>query len=353
MHSRRLRFKRLVFQIGAALLIAAGPLYILVTPASAAEFATRQLQMSDNMVNVTSEYTLTFSGQSAGLVGSIRLQLCTNDPFVGAPCTAPVGLDFTGATLISQSGMTGFSISAGTTANQLILTRAPSASVPGSVSYTLQNIHNPTTAGTVYGRLETFASTDATGADLDGAGLAVAYTSNALNISTYVPPYLLFCAGNTIQPYDCSTTQGNFIDLGNLTSTRTATGQTQLLAATNADFGYSIRVVGTTLTSGINTIPALQSPDVSRMGVSQFGLNLRANSTPSIGIDPQGNGTAAIASGYDSPNYYKFVSGDLLASTSAPDGYRLFTVSYIANITKSQPAGIYVSTLQYIALASF
>ena len=325
----------------------------MVTPVSAAKFATRELHMSDRLVNASADYILTFSGQSAGTVGSIRLQLCTNDPLVGTPCTAPAGLNFVVGTLSNQTGMTGFSIAPNTTANQLILTRAPGASVPGTVSYEFQGIHNPSNAGTVFGRLETFASTDASGPDLDGAGLAVDYTGNAVSVSTYVPPYLLFCVGNTIQPNDCATAQGDYIDFGEFSSTKTATGQTQLLAATNANYGYTIRVLGTTLTSGINTIPALQTPDIARTGVDQFGLNLRANSTPAVGSDVQGSGSATVSPAYDTPNYYKFTSGDVLASAPTADGFRLFTVSYIANINKNQPAGIYVSTLQYVALASF
>lgn len=353
MHSKRLRFKQLAFGSLAALLIGVWSLYALVSHVSAAQFATRELHMSDRLVNVTADYVLTFSGQSAGTVGSIRLQLCTNDPLIGTPCTAPSGLDFTVSTLINQIGMTGFTIEAGTTANQLILTRTAGASVPGIVSYELQGIKNPSNAGTVYGRLETFASTDASGPSLDDGGLAVDYTGNAVNVSTYVPPYLLFCVGNTIQPNDCGTAQGNSIDFGEFSTSAIATGQTQLLAATNADYGYTIRALGTTLTSGINTISALQTPDIARTGVSQFGINLRDNSTPNIGSDVQGTGTAIVSSGYDTPNYYKFLSGDVLVSATTSDGYRLFTVSYIANISKNQPVGIYVSTLQYIALASF
>ena len=325
----------------------------LSSPVLAANFSTREFRMTDNLVNAVADYTLTFSGQTIGTVGSIRLQLCTNDPFIGTACTAPNGFDLRAATLVSQTGMTGFSISASTTANQLILTRTPGTSVAGTVSYGLQGIHNPSSAGTIFGRLETFASSDASGANIDASGLAVDYTDNAVNVSTTVPPYLLFCIGNTIQANDCATAQGTYIDFGELSSTKTKTAQTQLLAATNADYGYTIRVLGLTLISGINSIPALQNQDISRTGVSQFGLNLRANTTPPVGTDVQGAGSAAVTAAYSTPNYYKFTSGDVLVSTNNVDNYRLFTVSYIVNVAKGQPAGIYVSTLQYIALASF
>lgn len=354
MHSRRLQFQRLAFGLAAVLLASGASLTSLwANPVLAANFSTREFRMTDNLVNAVADYTLTFSGQTIGTVGSVRLQICTNDPFIGTACTAPNGFDLSNATLVSQTGMTGFSISASTTANELILTRTPGVSIAGTVSYELQGIHNPSSSGTIFGRLETFASSDASGANTDGSGLAIDYTDTAVNVSTTVPPYLLFCIGNTIQGNDCATAQGTYIDFGELSSTKTSTAQTQLLAATNADYGYTIRVLGLTLISGINSIPALQNQDISRTGVSQFGLNLRANTTPAVGNDAQGAGSAAVTSAYATSNYYRFVSGDVLVSTNNVDNYRLFTVSYIVNVAKDQPAGIYVSTLQYVALASF
>jgi hypothetical protein len=250
--------------------------------------------------------------------------------------------------------MTGFTVSPATTANELILTRAtPIATVVGSVSYAFGNIHNPTNEGTLYARLETFASTDATGASHDAGGLAVSYLQNALSIQTYVPPYLLFCVANTIQGQDCETAQGNYIDFGDFSTTKTSVGQTQMVVATNAEFGFLVAMQGTTMTSGTNVIPAMTAPDVSRAGVSQFGLNLRANSTPSAGQDPQGLGLSAVVSSkYNQQNFYAFGSGDVLVQATDPDIAK-YTVTYVTNIDKSQAAGVYVSTLTYITTASF
>lgn len=229
----------------------------------------------------------------------------------------------------------------------------PAAPTSGASTYVMNGVSNTTQAGTIYGRLETFASTDASGTAKDGAGLAIAMLPGQISIQTEVPPYLLFCVGNTIQPFDCDTAQGNYVDFGVFSPNKTSTGQTQFLVATNADFGYTIRALGTTLTSGTNTLPALGTSDISRRGTSQFGLNLRANSSPATGTDVQGSGVGVIAADYNQPNLYKFLSGDVLVSAIDPDPYRLFTVSYIANVNKNQAPGVYVSTLQYIALASF
>jgi hypothetical protein len=50
---------------------------------------------------------------------------------------------------------------------------------------------------------------------------------------------------------------------------------------------------------------------------------------------------------------YKFVTGDQVASKVSADNFRLYTVTYIANISGAQPAGAYKSTLTYIATATF
>ncbi|MFZ1248761.1 MAG: hypothetical protein WAQ24_00365 [Candidatus Saccharimonadales bacterium] len=322
--------------------------------AHAAEFASREFRAANNTTDATTEYELSFSGQSAGSVRSFRLQLCVNDPFPGQPCTAPNGLSFTAATLASQSGMSGFSLGTTTNANELIVTRSsPAPTTLNRVSFVLQNVHNPSNPGTVYARLESFTGPNATGMRHDAAGLAVAYLSAGLNVKSYVPPFLLFCIANTIQNNDCATAQGNYIDFGEFSPTRTAVGQTQMLVATNADYGYSIRVLGTTMTSGINALPALASSDVSRRGVSQFGLNLRANSVPAVGKNVEGAGVGAVSGDYNRADYFRFVPGETLVSSPDPDNFRLFTISYVANVSKDQAPGIYVSTLTYVALASF
>lgn len=350
--ARRLHKYHLALGLVAVLLFAvAGPLRIWM--AQGARLGTRSLQLSDSTASVQANYVLSFDGQSGATVGSVRAQFCSNDPLIGYPCTAPSGFDISHATLASQTGMTGFSIDAAdTTANVLVLSRAPAAAPAGNSTYTLTGVTNPNTAGSYYVRLETFASTDASGGDVDYGGLAFAI-GTGVSISTTVPPYLLFCTGVTIQPYDCSTATGDYIDYGELSATQTSTGHTQFLVATNAKNGYTTWVTGTTLTSGNNVIPALSTGDVSRPGVSQFGLNLRANSTPPMGNDVQGSGGGMVAAAYDTPDFYRFNSGDIVASSLSADDYRLYTASYVVNISKDQPPGVYVSTITYVTLANF
>ncbi len=343
---------RILGVILSALLVALAIGAPFLSSVSALQLQNREVRISNSSVSATSNYRFSFDTASSSNIGSIRFQLCSNSPLQNEPCTAPTGLDVSGATLLAQSGMTGFTISPLTTANELILTRTSAAATPVAVAYEFSDITNPTSIGTYFGRIETFTSEDITGLAVDFGGLAF-QINGGLTLQTEVPPYLLFCSGITIQAYDCDTATGSYIDFGDFSPSITNTGTTQLLVGTNAEFGYTLRVTGTTLTSGINTINQLASPDVSKRGQSQFGMNLRANGTPPVGANVQGPGAATVAVGYNQPNFYQFNNGDIVASSVSTDAYRMFTASYVVNVSQNQAPGYYVATLVYIALASF
>jgi hypothetical protein len=124
-------------------------------------------------------------------------------------------------------------------------------------------------------------------------------------------------------------------------------------AMTNAANGYNITVNGTTLASGANTIPALAAQTGSAAGTSQFGLNLRANTTPAVGANPTGGGSGNYSGTYGTANQYRFNSGDIVAQAAVPTNANTFTASYIVNIGGAQAAGVYTATMTYICTASF
>ena len=334
---------------GVALAVAA---LLQLTPAYGDLLPHRSIQLADAQPSANTNYILNFTIAAPETLGSIQLQFCANDPLFDQPCTVPTGFDVSHAVLISQTGQTGFTVAGSTTANVLVLTRAASAAIAGPDSYTLSGVVNPSAPGSYYGRLQTFASTDASGAANDYGGIAFVINS-AVQISTVVPPFLLFCSGVSISGNDCSTATGNYINYGNFSASSTSSGQTQMLVATNATTGYTIGYTGTTLTSGNNIIPALSTADVSRPGVSQFGINLAANQNPHIGQNPSGPGGGTVTAAYSQQDLYKFLANDTLAGSPNPEDFRLYTVSYIANTSKGQPAGVYASTVTFVALANF
>lgn len=319
-----------------------------------AELLDRSLMLGNNLPSASAQYQLQFTVQASEMLGSIKLQFCANDPLFSDPCTTPVGMDVTGAVIASQNGATGFTVSpTGTNANTLVISRAPaSIASPVTLTYEFANIINPSSGGTYYGRLQTFPGSDTSAPENDHGGLAFSI-SNPVQISTTVPPYLLFCGGITIKGFDCGTASGNYVNFGNLTSAATSAAQTQLLAATNGQGGYQIQVYGSTMTSGNNVISPMTALDVSKPGTGQFGINLAANQTPQVGADVQGPGSATVASGYATPSWFQFSSGSAIAGVTTSDSYRQYTVSYIVNIPTGQTPGVYVATLTYVCLANF
>lgn len=320
--------------------------------ASADLLPNRQVLLSDGTLSATSTYSFSFDLVSTSDIGSIQFQFCADTPIIGSPCLAPSGFDASGASLADQTGEIGFTAEAGQPNNQIVLTRTASTPVAGPVSYTFDNVINPDAEGSYYVRLQTFTSEDASGSANDYGGLAYSI-NNAVSITTTVPPFLLLCTGVTITGTDCTTASGEYINFGELSSNVARTASTQMVIATNAMFGYSLSINGTTMLSGNNTIPALTANDVSRPGTNQFGVNLRSNTDPSIGSNPSGSGVATVSANYNITNRFRFVSGEQIASSATSDAYRKYTASYLVNIAKGQAPGIYVSTITYICTATF
>ena len=309
-------------------------------------------RLSSSEPSAVASHELGFRFTETGIpVGSISLEFCANDPLPNTPCTFPAGLDASAVVLTAQTGEVGFSIHPNSTANKIILSRPAAIPSGAAVTYTLGNIVNPSTQGTFYTRLQTFTSTDATGVDIESGGMALAINS-MLTIQTEVPPYLKFCTSVVISGFDCSTANSFLVDLGEFSSNTVSRASTEFVVATNAASGYSVTVSGSTMTSGNNTLPPL-SGNASSPGSSQFGINLRGNSNPSIGVDPSGPGTGSITAGYNTPNTFRFQDGDVLVTSVGVSDNRKFTTSLIANINANQAPGYYATTLTYICLANF
>lgn len=337
----------------ASIFLVIAVLSLWLAPASGAHLQAVQMETSSSVPGASTSYNFSFNTVTNGTLGSILFQFCSDDPIQGAPCTAPSSFNVTSANLVSQSGATGFSISSATSGNNLILTRTPQVSLAMPVAYEVSNINNPANVGSYYVRVSTYASSDATGSYTDYGALSFYVDNTSVAVNAQVPPFLTFCVADTIGGLNCSNASGNYINFGYLTVSQTSIGQSQFLIATNAGDGYAVWLSGTTLTSGTKTIANMTSSDVSRPGTAQFGLNLRANITPLVGQDPTGPGVSQPASGYNNPNFYRFVPGDVVTATSAPEDFRKYTVSYIANVPTNQPIGVYASTISYICLANF
>lgn len=318
----------------------------------ALELQERSLRLDSVAANAITRHTFKFSYASTSTpVGSLMFEYCTS-PLPALPCTAPAGVNASGAVLAEQLGEGGYFILAAQV-NRIVLTRAPS--LPPAINpsqYAFDNVVNPDgNPSTFYVRITTHESTDASDAYTDFGAVVNAITEG-VGISSEVPPILNFCVGLSIGS-DCSSAEGNLIDLGDLSRTEVKSGTSEMMAATNALFGLAIAVYGTTMTSGNNIIPALAVPTPSAPGNSQFGINLRSNSDPAMGQDPAGAGVATPTVRYNTPNRYAFTSGDTVATSTEASDTRKFTATYIANVSPSQAPGVYTATLTYICTATF
>lgn len=367
-----MRFKRVVL---SALLVLASFLEAFhAAPVSAAQITSRSLTLQAGASDGGSKpggvvnHLFGFTLPGGSNVGSIQFLYCTT---ASGTCTTPTGLVTTAATLGTQTGATGFTM-VNTTNGAPYITRS-AASVPANtvVSYQLQSVTNPTAANTTfYVRLSTFAATNATGGTTD-TGTVAASTANQIVLTGTMPESLIFCTGATVSTTggvpDCTTATAGTVTFNQLFSpTDTATATSQMAASTNATNGYSITVAGPTLTSGANTIPAMGTLSAGVRGTSQFGLNLKANttatSTPAVGAEvaPVANGTdlrGQAATGYSTVDQFKFTSGDSVANSAngsaGPTNAQIFTASYIVNVAGSQTAGTYTTTLTYVCTATF
>jgi hypothetical protein len=323
------------------------------TSVSALNLSSRSIVIATSAAGATTTHTIHFTISTTNILGSIQLQFCTNDPFIGSPCTAPAGLSYSGAALSAQTGETGFSVDGSSTANNEVLTRPAAVANAGvPVTFTFTGVINPSTTNqTTYLRISTYASTDASGPRVDQGGAAF-NTAGSFGTAAFVPPFLSFCVGVTVNN-NCSAFTGNSVSFGTLSKSQVSAISTQFAAATNDPTGYIIYSLGTTLTSGNNVIAAPSTPSPSAPGNSQFGINLRQNILPSVGQNPQGAGTGAPLTDYNAANLFMFNPGAAIASASTATDYTVFTTTYIANIVDGQAPGVYTTTITYMAVAQF
>lgn len=318
-------------------------------------FSDRSLFMQNTQSGVTTSYTISFDYMTPlESVGSVDMLFCI-DPIPYMPCVTPPGLDVSDANLTDQTGETGFSIST-QSANHIVLSRAPSPIPPGGSpsSYKFENIVNPNDITKSFAiRLKSLASTNGSGPQID-FGSIKGQVTNSIMLETQVPPMLIFCAAEEVSE-DCSQTNGNyFSDMGQLTADSTLTAESQLAAGTNASGGFVIYATGTAPAAATNVITSPTSPTESRVGTNQFGMNLVQNSSPFVGADPEGTWSNAFpASDYGQADRYKYVSGDVIAYSTSVTLMKKFTVSYILNASPFLRAGMYTTTINFIASGRF
>jgi hypothetical protein len=328
-------------------------LFIFIAPASAAmRFQERSLYMNSTAPGATTSYTVAFRYMSPQAVGSVDMLFCI-DPIPYHECVTPPGLNASNAVLSDQTGESNFGILSKST-NHIVLSRAPGPVTTTGSSYKFDNIVNPTDTSQSFSiRLKSLVSTDGTGAQID-FGSVKGQVTDGIEISTQVPPMLIFCLAQEVD-YSCGGTDDTFYkDMGTLNSRSTLSAQSQMAVGTNASGGFAITANGTPMSAATNVIDSPSTPTLSTPGKNQFGINLVENNSPSVGKNPEGEWANAIASpNYSIPNMYMYVPGDVVAYSPNVSLMKKFTVSYILNASPSLRAGVYTTTMTFIASGRF
>lgn len=333
--------KSALLQASAFVLAVSTLLLALSGTATAAQMTTRKVTLGSSVASASTTYAFSFVLPSSTVLQSFQAQICTTP---SGTCTTPSGFVNSSSTLTGQpvnlGDASGWTVNTSTAGSLRLKKTGNTAAPTGTTTLSFSNVTNPSaTNSTFYARMSTF-SDDAWTTAVD-TGVVAASTAGQITVTASVEETLSF------------TLSAATVALGTLTSSTTGSGTSTMSASTNATGGYAISVNGTTLTSGANSIAALASNAASTQGSAQFGLNLMANTTPSVGSAVSGSGSGTAAANYNTANSFRFVTGETVASAGAATNSNTYTVSYIANIPGNQPAGSYSTALTYIATATF
>lgn len=345
-------YRHVAYWVSIATLLAA-----MMAPAavSAAQLTARKVTLSSSSAassNATTTYTFDFTTGTTATIASIKIQACTT---ASGSCSVPTGWDEASSTLTSTTFSGSWTVSTATDGElRASATGASSTNSGVAKQIVFGNVQNPTTANqTFFLRITTYTGSDWSTGPTD-TGTVATSTAEQITVSASVDETLTFCVGTSgITSSSCAGATGSAVSLGTLTASSTGSGTSQFGVTTNATSGYSVTINGTTLTSGGNTITALSTQTASSAGTEQFGVNLKDNATPNVGSDPAGAGSGAPTANYGTADQFRFVTGDSIASAAAADLFRLYTVSYIANITGATEPGTYQTVLTYICTATF
>ena len=157
------------------------------------------------------------------------------------------------------------------------------------------------------------------------------------------------------------------VSLGDLSTISTATATATFSVEAYLASGYSVVTASSPPQYSGHTLTALSTtPTASSVGTEQFGMNLVSNTTAcgapaNFGANPAQVPSSAfsygqVASDYDQCGkfFYSTTSpGNEIAYSNESSGIMDFTISYIANINSTTPAGLYTMSQVLVATPTF
>lgn len=339
--------KTLTRQIRYGLIATVMMLAYFPSIASADSIMPRSVTLGSSAASASTNYDFAFIVPTSTTVKSLKFQAC--DDASGACTQAGAAGGFSssaGPATLSQAptglGGAGTWTIDTTDSTALRIKNTTNLGAPGAAVVSFSGVRNPSIENaTFFIRISTYTTDDWTGTALD-TGVVATSTAGQVTVSVVIDESLTFTLASAT------------VSLSAPATDTTGFGTSSMTVSTNAATGYSVSYSGDTLTSGSNTLTAMATPDVSTVNTKQFGINLMANTTPTVGSDVSVGGTGVAATGYDIADNFKFnEAGDVVATALVPTNSNVFTTSYIANMTGSTAAGVYSTILTYMATANF
>ena len=144
-------------------------------------------------------------------------------------------------------------------------------------------------------------------------------------------------------------------DLGILTAEKTATKTMVVRVRNYLSNGYIMQIVGNPPKVNGHTMKTPTLPTSSMKGTEQFGINVAANTLPSVGAAPVQvpSGQTSFgeaADNYKTANLFKYTSGDVVARSRSESGRTDYTVSMIINVANGTPAGHYTGDFAAVVI---
>ncbi len=165
-------------------------------------------------------------------------------------------------------------------------------------------------------------------------------------------------SNTTDEPLVEVTVTGGNQDLGTVDSTAPGTAIMLIKVRDYLTDGYVMEITGAAPSQGTHTLNTLTTPSTSQPGAEQFGINMVANNNPAIGANPVQVPSGSTSFGtveddYITPDLFKYVEGDPVASSSTSSGETDYTMSLIMNVSHVTPAGHYSGTYSAVVVPMY
>lgn len=147
-------------------------------------------------------------------------------------------------------------------------------------------------------------------------------------------------------------------NLGTLTTESTATKTTSIKVRSYLSGGYTLQILGDPPKFEGHLLATPTEPTASTPGTEQFGINIVANTTPSVGALPvqvpaDQQVFGVVEDNYAIANMFMYQSEDVVARGVTDTGRTDYTVSMIVNISSSTPAGKYTGDFSAVVMPAF